>query len=638
MRKSSLVKAMACFMAATMAITCVPSANVTNGVSLVAEAATEESALTPVFSLDFEGELPEGCKIVGSGKIETTDDAEHGKVFHNAVGGQEIRTNYMLLPEDTLAKAVKEKGELTISMDVNVGTAADYLFTPLFSAYAQKNAENTWPMMVIQSRGLAQVNCNGWTDLTDAENVNGANDISTVYLDDKAWHKVTVTFTKEKVVYYVDGKIMNEWNVDSTQVVNGVVAGGLNGFLTEEGASQLKYICLGGNQAWAWTDPDPAYLFDNVAIYSSALTSAQVRELSGVNPCTGITLTSESDAEVAVGVPFELKAVLTGEDPAKVVTDTVTAAAIDADIKVAKESDGKEYVLSVTPTKITSQGAVTVTCGSVGKTYSFNAVENAVKELVSTKGNEFSATADQVTAFEIKAIAKNPNIGLKEQVELVTGSAIGKTSVSSNGSNSLIVEAKIKSGRNEFGFKCGDKTLTVVVTGTTSTTGTTTTPGTDNNTNNNNNTNTTPDTTTGGAITTPGGIDTDKPADTDKPNDSTTPGNDNTADNTPDNSTDDTDNAATATKKKKTAKLSSVTAKKGKKAVSGKVTIKSTGKAVKNATVKVYVDGKKKATTTTKSTGKFSVKVAKKLKKGNKVKIVVTKSTIKKVTKTVTVK
>ncbi len=42
MRKSNVVKAMACFMAATMAITCVPSANVTNGVSMVAEAAKTE--------------------------------------------------------------------------------------------------------------------------------------------------------------------------------------------------------------------------------------------------------------------------------------------------------------------------------------------------------------------------------------------------------------------------------------------------------------------------------------------------------------------------------------------------------------------------------------------------------------------
>ena len=45
MRKSSLVKALACFMAATMAVTCVPGANVVNGVK-VAQAALGEDIIT----------------------------------------------------------------------------------------------------------------------------------------------------------------------------------------------------------------------------------------------------------------------------------------------------------------------------------------------------------------------------------------------------------------------------------------------------------------------------------------------------------------------------------------------------------------------------------------------------------------
>jgi len=41
----------------------------------------------------------------------------------------------------------------------------------------------------------------------------------------------------------------------------------------------LKYICLGGNQAWGWNDPDPAYMFDDLAIYSNALTVAQMNAI-----------------------------------------------------------------------------------------------------------------------------------------------------------------------------------------------------------------------------------------------------------------------------------------------------------------------------------------------------------------------
>ncbi len=43
MRKSSLIKAIACFTAATMAITGISSINMMNGMSIVVEAAEDES-------------------------------------------------------------------------------------------------------------------------------------------------------------------------------------------------------------------------------------------------------------------------------------------------------------------------------------------------------------------------------------------------------------------------------------------------------------------------------------------------------------------------------------------------------------------------------------------------------------------
>ena len=276
-------KILVAVLAVSMAFCSIMSNNVIP--SVVVEAAVTDSL---VYSNNFEKGIGDGCTIVGSGELETTTDS-HGTVFHNAKGGQAERTNYLLLPANILVDAVKVKGELTVSMDVNVGTATDYFYTPLFSAYgaAPESGANTFPMMIIQSRGLIQVNCNGWSDFTNNQNVNSTNEESTVYLDDKAWHNVTVTYTKSGAKFYVDGTVVNEWTLDGGE------GSTLDGFLSEEGASQLKYICLGGNQAWDWQDPDAAYLLDNVGIYSSALTNDEIKEI--INANTNGTTTPPAD-------------------------------------------------------------------------------------------------------------------------------------------------------------------------------------------------------------------------------------------------------------------------------------------------------------------------------------------------------
>jgi hypothetical protein len=81
--------------------------------------------------------------------------------------------------------------------------------------------------------------------------------------------------------------------------------------------------------------------------------------------------------------------------------------------------------------------------------------------------------------------------------------------------------------------------------------------------------------------------------------------------------------------KRKNAVITSVTAKKGKKVVSGKV--------IKKATVNVTVN-KKTIQTVADKNGNFSVRFFKKLTKGTKVKVVVTKNGYRKASKTVTVK
>ena len=38
----------------------------------------------------------------------------------------------------------------------------------------------------------------------------------------------------------------------------------------------MTHFCLGGNQAFGWNDPDPAFAFDDFAVYNMALTSEEI--------------------------------------------------------------------------------------------------------------------------------------------------------------------------------------------------------------------------------------------------------------------------------------------------------------------------------------------------------------------------
>ncbi|MGF7140655.1 LamG-like jellyroll fold domain-containing protein [Roseimarinus sediminis] len=241
------------------------------------------SAQTILYSNDFENDTGDAT-IVGNGAIVEEETAGFGSVFHNAAGGQAIRSNYLLLPDNIFAQ-LQESGskELSIAFWVNKGTAVDQLWTPIFSAYgaAPVNNANTWPMMVLQSRLVGQVNNSGWTDLTDAQNTNGTNTVDVEWLDDEAWHFYTATFTESEVKVYIDGEVKNTWTLSGDE--NGSSVSGLfnNG-------SALTYICLGGNQAWDWADPDPAYKFDDLAIYSSLLNADQIEAIIAAKSGTAV--------------------------------------------------------------------------------------------------------------------------------------------------------------------------------------------------------------------------------------------------------------------------------------------------------------------------------------------------------------
>ena len=229
---------------------------------------------TPVYFNDFSS--TDGLTVVGNGVFEDDADARFGKVFHNdPTLTKAIRTNYLQLPADVLSHSTETK-EMTIGFWVNKKTAVDYYFSPLFTAYgadnvnkshswSEDNANGWWPFLYLEARGIMQWNAGGWCDFTDSQNDAGTNIQSTVWTDDGNWHYVTMTFTTSTAKVFVDGNVHNSWTIADN---------GLAGLFTQ---TDLKHFCLGGNQAFGWDDPDPAFAFDDFAVYDKALTAEQIK-------------------------------------------------------------------------------------------------------------------------------------------------------------------------------------------------------------------------------------------------------------------------------------------------------------------------------------------------------------------------
>ena len=228
-----------------------------------------------------------GEKAVGAGKFTSTEEegAPFGDYFQN--DGSAIRTSYCLLPEDVLAHSAKTH-ELTIAFWVSAEgfTPDQYTYAPMFTAYSEQNStENSWPMLALQSRGFAQVNCAGWSDFTGANNVTGKNSVYNTnsweandnnytnggnWLEDQKWHYYTAVFTDTNVKIFLDGDVKNEWNFDGTsdgQVISGLFTNG----------AELKYVCLGGNQAWNWNDNDAPFRFARLLIKNSKMTDGEIK-------------------------------------------------------------------------------------------------------------------------------------------------------------------------------------------------------------------------------------------------------------------------------------------------------------------------------------------------------------------------
>lgn len=274
-----------------------------SAIMLCSSVAMADEQPTPVYFNDFSS--TEGLTIVGNGVFEDDADARFGKVFHNdPTLTKAIRTNYLLLPADVLSHSATTK-EMTIGFWVNMKDAADFFWSPMFTAYDNvgraSNASEPWPHFALMARKEVALNCWGYCDLGDTHNEKGKNAQTSAWLDDKGWHYYTATLTATSLKVYIDGVLENSWTVDGTaegQIISGVFDAGAAYATNDYG---LKYICLGGNQACTWSDPDPAFAFDDFAVYDKALTKDQIDAIiTAKNSTSGVEAIKTAKSAKAV--------------------------------------------------------------------------------------------------------------------------------------------------------------------------------------------------------------------------------------------------------------------------------------------------------------------------------------------------
>ena len=229
---------------------------------------------TPVYFNDFSS--TEGLTIVGNGAWETDEAASIGQFFYNdpSNSSNAARTNYLLLPTNVFSSHITGNA-ITIGFWVNKKNEDSFWFAPLFGAYGDApNPDNGTPMFTLETRGLLYYNTalgNDYCNFEGAQNDKSSNSEGTYWLDDGNWHYYTVTITEKCAKVYFDGVVYNSWTLD-----NSTVGQRMTDLFTKLKDGTYDYICLGGNQAWGWSDADPAFGFDDFAVYDAALTAEQI--------------------------------------------------------------------------------------------------------------------------------------------------------------------------------------------------------------------------------------------------------------------------------------------------------------------------------------------------------------------------
>ena len=264
---------------------------------------------TPVYLLDFEGASAVtdfGGVQHGSGSLLESSDANFGKYYQNWPDVNSTtatnKTNYLEVipssnPWETLKSAVTSSGGFTISFWSNgekghkasTNSYWSSMFTGYGSTSVQGDTNNPYPFGLDFRYFSAYHSNNGtWSDY-DASAYTGEN---FVWWDqDEKWHHFAYVFSgvgEESaftLTFYLDGEqkysqVINAYKRENEEDKPSTGIAMFDG---------LDRFVIGG--ATPWNQVDNAFAYDDIALYSLALTSAQLNKIIEHKNATKQTVT-----------------------------------------------------------------------------------------------------------------------------------------------------------------------------------------------------------------------------------------------------------------------------------------------------------------------------------------------------------
>ena len=350
----------------------------------------------------------------------------------------------------------------SIGFWVNKKSEDNYWFTPIFTAYGAAPTDdgdgtksNGMPMFLCTTRGTLQLNNNGgWCNYAADQNDKGSNYEGTYWLDNTDWHFYTLTLTQTSAKIYIDGVILNSWTLDGSSSGQDITNFFTNG-------DKLTYICLGGNQAWDWDDDDPAFGFDDFAVYDVALSAAQIKKIMADKmritsiPCTldFSTWNSTNQWPRATVSPFDNGEIVYGNSnfaSFKMYNGTATAyfdsdTSVDGNQPYTLESN-EQVVISFVQyngylgSACTSTFAIENSTGTELLSYQYNAKSGNIENL-----KIGGSTPDGFAAFECRSY-----YGASSSANGFDGN--GKPYVTTSGYNPIITIAVAEDGTVSVNF------------------------------------------------------------------------------------------------------------------------------------------------------------------------------------------
>ncbi len=200
-----------------------------------------------------EAIMSENAKLIGDASI--VNDDEKGGVLKITNESGSKQGNYLLLPS-TLFNDVTEAG-YTVSLWAKVGSSCKE-HSALFEGDAVSDGAvtGTYPMTRVGANLISRINANGYCD---AEPSNSGNR--------DEWEQVTYTVAKDGIKVYLNGELIEYKEKDISACFDES---------NDYAIQHVNHVMVGAGDIWGDEDVRDA-LFDDVKIYDSAMTAAEVK-------------------------------------------------------------------------------------------------------------------------------------------------------------------------------------------------------------------------------------------------------------------------------------------------------------------------------------------------------------------------